>query len=131
MSNGDTVAEILEFIENEGADMPKAVTNKMLATVLREKHHIDKENFEKIDKRLETILQAIKANTGRIEDIEKAQIVAAAEKAARECIEKELEEKKDKRFGRLGTVVNWLNDNALVTVILTGLATYLLSLLMG
>ena len=39
MSNGDTAAEILDFVENEGADMPAAVTNKMIAMVLREKHH--------------------------------------------------------------------------------------------
>ena len=142
MSNGDTAAEILDFVENEGADMPQSVTNKMIAMVLREKHQVDKEQyalfdkkmeagFVRIEKRLDSNFELMKANSKRIDDIELARVAACAEQEARKKFEKETEAAKDKRFGRIGVIIGWLNDNALATIILTGIGTYILSLLLG
>jgi hypothetical protein len=131
MTNGDTAAEILEFVENEGADMPSSVTNKMLAIVLREQHHIMLEKFDAINNRLDNKMGMIEENTKRLNDLEKAQIEAIAELKTREKIAKEQKEAKEKRFGKVSTIVGWLNDNALVTAILTAIGVYLTTLLNG
>ena len=87
--------------------------------------------FSRLEKRLDANLEIMEKNSRRIADIELARVAALAEKETREKIRKEAEADKDKRFGRIGTVVGFLNDNALVTIILTALGTYIAALLLG
>lgn len=98
MSNGDTAAEILEYIENEGADLPKTVTNKMLAVVLREQHQNTRAVLAQIEKSIGKVADGVKLNASHISELERCQAVFEARLQERGLMEKEAAEKTDKQF---------------------------------
>jgi len=127
MSNGDTIAEILEFIENDGADMPKAVTNKMLAVVLREQHHNMKDTLHGLENKIDNLVLTAGKNSERIGVLEQERAVSLARIEERGIIDKEAMERTEKKFDRKIRSIEAYGLKELLTGALGGLAVFVVS----
>ena len=81
MANGDYVEEVLDYMDADGADLPKSVTNKMLLIAVRESHRTFRYLLNQNDEQIGMI-------ANRVGDLEEAQINCAAVKAAELAAEK-------------------------------------------
>lgn len=127
MTNGDTAAEILEYVENEGADMPKQVTNKMLAIVLREQHHITRENFERIEAMFEKLAKGVEGNSAKIAALEQAQALCKVRTEIEQEAQNKRDAQADKRFDRKMQSLEAYGVKELLTGALGGLAVFIVS----
>lgn len=75
MSEHDPLVDLMDELIKNGGEFPQKVTNRMIFAMAFRSARQSLKNEEKIDRNLETLKDEIKSTNGRVEDLEKSQVL--------------------------------------------------------